>query len=349
MHGTRHGANGSANVSGPISLAPHFAPSAARAYDQLAASGIEVTEIHIVLSPSEGPVIDTVVAFPLALDSIQIVISVPAGSTGRGYSALMELRNADHIVLFSGNQLVFALPFYLPPLPKVVLEVAYSGPGKTVKTVAITRPDTSVAGSGTLGYAATAVDSSGSAVDNLIVGWTSSDPSIATVVYTSPTTAAVTTLGKRGTAVITASTPLGISGSTHVSVAPPPSRLVVVSGDAQTGVAGSALGQPLVIEARATDNLPVPGAHITFRALTAGGSVAQATALVADANGRASTTLTLGKTSGTYQFEAASGSMSPADGERHRNTARARRRASRSGREAGRRTSRAGRSRSRWW
>ena len=305
------GPNTHANVSGPIAIAPHFSPSAARALDQLRASGIEVTEIHIVLVPSEGATIDTVVAFPLSLDSIQIVISVPAGSTGRGYSALMELRNADHIVLFSGNQLVFALPYYLPPLPMVALEVAYSGPGKTVKTVTVARPDTSVAGSGTLGYSATAVDSSGNPVSNIIVGWTSSDPSIATVVYTSTTTATVTTLGKRGTAIITASTPLGISGSSRLSVAPPPARLVVVSGDAQTGVAGSALPQPLVIEARATDNLPVPGAQITFRAITSGGSVGQTTALIADANGRASTTLTLGKTGGTYQFEAASGGMPP--------------------------------------
>jgi Bacterial Ig-like domain (group 1) len=118
-------------------------------------------------------------------------------------------------------------------------------------------------------------------------------------------------LGRRGVATVTATTPLGISGASRVVFVPAAARVVVISGDGQTGVAGSALAHPVVVEVQAADNLPVPGAKVTFRAVTLGGQVHDTTA-TADSAGRATTTLTLGNSAGAYRYEVGSESLAPA-------------------------------------
>ncbi|MEP6990211.1 MAG: Ig-like domain-containing protein, partial [bacterium] len=148
-------------------------------------------------------------------------------------------------------------------------------------------------------------------VSDLLVGWTTSDATLAIVTPTGSATATVTGQGRRGTVAISAVTPTGIAGTTHVSFIPAPARIVVVGGGAQTGVAGSTLPQPLIVEVQATDNLPVPGAPVTFTAVTPGGAVQTASATT-DASGRASTTVTLGRTGGPYIFQAVSGALPPA-------------------------------------
>jgi adhesin/invasin len=177
--------------------------------------------------------------------------------------------------------------------------------------VTVSPRDTVVAGTPAIAYSATAVDSAGAPVTNLLVSWTSSDVTVATATSTGNAAASVRALGKRGSSTISARTPLGITGSSVLTVVPPAARLVVISGGGQTGPAGSSLPLPFVVEAQAADNLPVPGTSITFRSVTAGGSVSQILPRIADAAGRASTLMTLGTASGAYQFEAAAPGLTP--------------------------------------
>ena len=165
-------------------------------------------------------------------------------------------------------------------------------------------------GAGTQSVTATAVDASGADVTDLLVSWTTSDATLATVTPNGNASATVTSLGRRGTVTITASTPTSITGTSRLTLVPASARIVVISGGGQTGAAGVAMAQPLVVEVQASDNLPVPGAAVAFRAITSGGSVASASAIT-DASGRASTAVTPGRTAGSYQFEATSGSLAP--------------------------------------
>ena len=296
---------------GHLVMVPEFSPAALRAYSALVAAGTDITNIHVVLTAADGSTRDTVIAFPVGQDTAHIEIDVPLGSVGQQFTALVELRAADGTVLFSGTLVLTALPSGQPvPTPPKVT-VSYSGPGKSTKAVSMAPPDTTVTGSPTVVYKATAIDSAGKPVSNLLVSFASSDPTVATVTATGGATASVHALGKRGSAVISATTPTGITGSSKLTVVPPASKLVVISGGAQTGAAGAALPLPFVVEAQAADNLPVPGTTITFRPVTAGGSVAQTTPLTADAAGRAAMTLTLGTAGGTYQYEASSPALTP--------------------------------------
>ncbi len=291
-------------------MSPSFSPAAARIYSGLAAFGIEVTEVHVVLTAPDGSTRDTTISFPPGQDTLFIDIPIPSGQTDQVFTALLELRNDQHVVLFSGTQTVVARSANLPPLSTPVVVIQYTGPGTKTKTVTVSPPDTTVPASASVPFRASAVDSSGGIITDLLVRWTTSDASIATATTTGNAAAAVVGQGRRGVATISAITPSGITGSTRITFVPPPARLVVVSGGAQTGVAGSVLAQPFVVEVQAADNLPVPGATVTFRGVTAGGSVTTASAITGT-TGRASTTMTLGRTGGTYQYEAASGALAP--------------------------------------
>jgi adhesin/invasin len=300
------GASGVANIR----MSPTFSPDAARIYSGLAAFGLEVTEVHVVLTGPDGSKKDTVIAFPASQDQITIEIPVPSNGTDQAFDALVELRNDQHVVLFSGHQTVIARAANLPQQTPPLVIISYTGPGKGAKTVTVSPSDTTIAGTATIGIRATAVDSAGLPVTNLLVQFAVSDATLAVATSTGDATGTLTGLGRRGTATLRAITPLGIAGSSRITFVPPAARIVVISGNGQTGAAGSTLAQPLVVEVQATDNLPVPGASVAFRAVTAGGSVQQTT-VIADANGRAATTLTLGTVAGAYAYEAGSGTLPP--------------------------------------
>ncbi|MFM2153391.1 MAG: hypothetical protein RL199_1826, partial [Pseudomonadota bacterium] len=79
-------------------------------------------------------------------------------------------------------------------------------------------------------------------------------------------------------------------------------RLVVVSGDAQSGGLGATLAQPLVVQAVDEAGVAVHGAAIRFEAVS-GGSVASPDVLTDD-EGRASTGATLSAAAGENRFRA---------------------------------------------
>lgn len=85
-------------------------------------------------------------------------------------------------------------------------------------------------------------------------------------------------------------------------------RLVMVSGDAQSGSAGTALSAPFVVRAEDVHGNPKENTSITFSMASGGGSVSPAGALTA-ANGEASSTATLGPTAGTQTFTAISAGL----------------------------------------
>ncbi|HEX9483285.1 MAG TPA: hypothetical protein VF929_01850, partial [Gemmatimonadaceae bacterium] len=280
-----------------------LASDASRALTMLTAAGIVVSDLHVQLTGTDASTRDTVIALSVVRDSLRVDIPVQLLGTGQSFTALVELRRSDHTVLFSGTQVVVAWPAGQLPTQVPVVTIHYSGPGQSVASVIVNPPDTTIVGTSTRTYVANALDAASKPVTDLLVQWTTSDPSVATVVSTGGASASVATLGKRGSVTLTATTPLGISASAKLAVVPVPTHLVIISGDAQTGGAGTPLPQPMVVEVQAADNLPVPGVSVSFRAMTTGGGVAT-TSITADASGRASTIMTLGKTGGSYQYEA---------------------------------------------
>ncbi|MDB4913275.1 MAG: hypothetical protein JWM95_919 [Gemmatimonadetes bacterium] len=299
---------------GHIGIAPSYSTSAITAYNSLAAFAVDVTSIHVHLTAPDGSVRDTTVAFPVSMEQISIDLAVPLRTAGQVFIAVIELRAADGTVLFSGTQNVTAVSSTTPGtgVSVVPVHIDYTGPGYDASTVAVSPATGAVTGTGTIQVTASAKTATGADVSNLLVRWTTSDATLATVTQTGNTTATVTTTGKRGSVIISAITVPGKTGTATFNLVPAPSRVVVISGGGQTGPAGTQLPQPLIVEVQAADNQPVPNAPVTFRAVTAGAVVSTSSAVLADASGRASVVMTLGPTPGANQFEAASGTLTPA-------------------------------------
>ena len=83
----------------------------------------------------------------------------------------------------------------------------------------------------------------------------------------------------------------------------PATQLVALSGDGQSGLVGTTLPNPFVVQARDANNNPVAGVAVTFE-ITFGNGSLSATQQVTSASGRASTVLTFGNTPGTVTVSA---------------------------------------------
>jgi uncharacterized protein (TIGR03437 family) len=128
---------------------------------------------------------------------------------------------------------------------------------------------------------------------------------------TARTTAQVT--GAEATVAVTSATlpslaPLNLRIRTTTGALP--RAVAIVSGDKQSGRAGAALAQPLVLEMRDANNAPLAIAGFTVQ-LRLVNATATSTNLVTDNNGRVSTTITLGPSSGEARVEVLLGSLAP--------------------------------------
>jgi hypothetical protein len=126
------------------------------------------------------------------------------------------------------------------------------------------------------------------------VTWSSSDETVASV---SP--AGLVTAQGPGQAEITASAG-GATGTAPASVTQEVASLQPVAGNAQAGVAGRTLPEPLVVAAEDARGNPIPGLVLAFT-VTQGGGQVSAPQATTDAAGKATVTYTLGATPGSAQ------------------------------------------------
>lgn len=141
-------------------------------------------------------------------------------------------------------------------------------------------------------------DQNGDPLPDAIVTWSSDDGTVASV-----NSAGLVTAQGPGTSEVIA-TAGSVQATAAVSVIQTPTQLAKVSGDGQTGIAGNALGLPIVVQVRDAQGHPVAGTTIAFQA-QGGGSLAPASA-ASDSEGRVSTTLTTGAVAGILQTVTAS-------------------------------------------
>ena len=91
---------------------------------------------------------------------------------------------------------------------------------------------------------------------------------------------------------------------------PGPEKLAIISGDEQQELSGAQLAEPFVVEVRDRRNNPLEGAEVTF-AVTAGDGSLSEGVVTTDSSGRASATLTLGRTPGTNAVAVSAGDLEP--------------------------------------
>jgi hypothetical protein len=115
--------------------------------------------------------------------------------------------------------------------------------------------------------------------------------------------------GAAGTGTVVAA--LGdVSGNASVTVIPgPASSIAMASGDGQSGIAGAALANPLVVMVKDSSGNPVGGVSVAFSVIAGGGTLS-ATSSATGSDGRASAVLTLGTAAGTNTVIATSAGLS---------------------------------------
>jgi adhesin/invasin len=287
--------------AGRIALNPVFSQSARTIAASLGEFGLAFDRVRIAVrkSPDSTRVVsDTTVTFGPTSNSVTLDVAVPVDSTGEVFNALVQYIGSSGVV-FSGSVLVKSHAPNQPAPGQGSLVISFVGPGAKLKTITLAPDPVQLSGSTTTPITITATDSSGASITVPPLVFNSSDSSIAIIANTS-TGRVVQSFNKRGTALLTATTPTGISDILSANVTLPPAAIVLVSGANQRGTVGAALASSAVVQVNATDGAPIAGVGVTFAA-PIGGSVGTTTATT-DANGQASTTMTLATTTGTQQF-----------------------------------------------
>jgi hypothetical protein len=284
-----------------LSFTPRFSTHAEAIYRDLSAFSVTLDKVHVVIrgesgNESPGPVLkDTTVTFPAGQDQVAIDIDLSiAGAEETVVADVGLLEGAT--VYFEGAVVLVAKRGETAGSPEPVA-MSYVGPGLTAEFMSVTPPVPTMAPSSTFQFVVAVFDHLEHPVTDLPVTWSTGDPTIATVSQTG----LVTSLGKAGTTTLTVKGLNGISTETTLDVQPV-AALNVVSGAAQTGIAGSALQQQFQVQAVDASGAPVIGAAINFSAAQ-GASVVPANTTT-DAGGYASAVVTLGQAATTYTFVA---------------------------------------------
>ena len=275
-------------VSGRVAVAP-ILPSEA----MLADFGLTIDAVRFVVVrlPSDTLADTTLALHPdsteLALDLHVTLFASPETLS------VSVLALSGTLPLFSGTELV-PVPSGLPPTEIPV--DTYIGP--VADSIVIVPRSSFILLNDSLRFQVQGFNG-GVAVTQFYIAWSSSDSAVAPInrfgVLRAP--------GTRAVVRVIARTPSGARDSVTATFTPPATQLVLVSGGGQTDTVGSPLATPLAVEARATDGNGVGGVAVRFRALSAGGTVADSL-VVTDAAGRASTSATLGGGLGPQSFEA---------------------------------------------
>ena len=290
-------------------LAPRFTSQAASIYRSLTSFGVTIDNVHVTVvgaatGDTQGPVLaDTTIAFPASESEITIDIDLSIASDQADVMAAIELRQGT-TPYFAGGQTLVAKQGETTTAPAPI-ELAYVGPGASAASLGITPDSPTLAPAASFQFSAQVLDPTEHVVTDLPLSWSTSDATIATVSQTG----LVTSTTKTGTVTITVTGLNGLSQQTSIRVQPVTS-LVVHTGADQSGSATSTLPTQFEVQALDANQQPVIGATITFAAVNGAGSVSP-TSATTDANGYASTSITLGSTAGTYAYTAQVGTAGP--------------------------------------
>ncbi len=206
---------------------------------------------------------------PLVGTDLQMLRASLSGGANVMFTGSAEL-TAGTIALNAGDNQSAVAGTAVATMPSVLVKTP-GGAGVPVQGVTVTWAVT--AGGGTPSAASSVTNASGIAS----IGWTLGG-----------------TPGSNNQGL--SATAAGLTGSPVAFVASataPPTQMFLVSGDGQTGTAGQALPQPLVVVVEDAANAPVAGVVVSWQVTWGGGSVASATSIT-DASGEASMTLTVG-------------------------------------------------------
>ncbi|MBI4421428.1 MAG: hypothetical protein HY560_11445 [Gemmatimonadetes bacterium] len=284
-----------AEGAGRFQLVPSFeseAPSGIVPLDRVRITLARIGEVT--------PARDTTIRISASDTAVALTLSVPLASSADTFTASLFLMTPAGDIAFSGGPIrVMAVPPPRRPSP-VAIPLRYTGIGAGADSVVITLAPPSVITGDTVRFQALAYDND-LPVPGTPIGWKSLDTARARVPQAA--TGRVVGRSQRGVARIVAQLLTGPADTGLVSVQPVPAAISIVSGNNQTSIVRTVLGEPLVAQIKADDSLGVAGVWVRFAVLAGGGSLS-ADSVLTDADGRAAVLWTLGPVAGLQQVGA---------------------------------------------
>lgn len=292
-----------ATGAGNIALSAVLSTGSAVA--RLADFGITVDHIRIVVVRAPADTVkDTTLVFAPGRPDVTLDLAVALRVPNETFTGIVEFTSIANGVVLRGEAKVHARAAnQAMPSPQPIV-ITYAGAGASAARIIVAPKTVALTGLAEQTFTITAVDAGGAAVAAGPVHWTTSDASMATI----SATGQLQPTGKRGSVTVTAVTLADITDNATATISPPATAIVVVSGANQTGKVGTALAAPGVVRVMAADGLGVSGVSVLFAA-PIGGAVG-AGSVATDANGLASTSLTLGTVTGAEGFAVVAGTMS---------------------------------------
>jgi len=285
------------NGQGRIAFEPTYSAEAHQIAQSLSAAGLAIDKVFIEVRGATGDVrANQLVDFPADQSQTKITISIRLTAAREHLTATVQLRSGTTPIFASATPVtVWQSQTTLTQTSPLL----YVGPGAGATLLKVQPPQATIAQTGSQQFAAAASAANQSPVTDLpITGWTSSDPTIATV------SAAGLVQGlKSGTVTITARALNLLVATASLHIVGLPARVAVVGGGAQSATVATALPQQFQVQVLSAAGEGVPGMMVNFQALTTGASVGTAMATT-DVQGLASTAATLGTAAGAYEFRA---------------------------------------------
>ena len=282
---------------GQLALEPTYSREAQEIAQSLSAAGLVIDKIFIEIRGSAGDVRSSqVIDFPADQSQATVKIAVRLTAAREQLTATLQLRSGSTPIFSSATPVTV---WQSQTTLAKTSPLTYVGPGAAATQLKLQPPQATIAQTGSQQFATNALTANQATVTDLpITGWTSSDPTVATVSATGLVQGV-----KSGTITISAHALNLLVGTASLHVVGLPARLAVTSGSAQIATVGTTLTQPFQIQVSSAAGEGVPGVPITFQSITPGGSVGVATATT-DVQGFASTTAAVGTAAGTYEFRA---------------------------------------------
>jgi len=295
-----------------VVLQPQFSTHDAAIYSSLETFNLGITSLRIVLvrPSSTDTLADTTITVSEGQDSIVVAVPVTISGSQERLDAVLEMYSGT-LLVFTGSTQVIAKAGVDVVSTTPVVVTTWVGPGTNATKIRISPRDTAMRANAQLAFEAAAFDVNNAPVTDpqflAFWRWDVLEPNLGSIPVGG---GAFVGKGVRGVARVRVFTPNLLEDTVRVSLVPPPTQLVTISGGGQSASEGQTLGSPFIVEVRAADNLPVPDVVVRFRSVSGGGRVAPDTAFT-NAQGRAQTAMTVGNASAAQTFEASATGLTP--------------------------------------
>ncbi|MCC7003793.1 MAG: hypothetical protein IT357_16670, partial [Gemmatimonadaceae bacterium] len=291
---------------GQVALAPVFASANEASIVDVAFVRVRINELL-----RQDALIDTVIAWPATGDSLVIRLALPVQV--EPYALRLAMANAQGDTVFRAGPTPVRARLNPDPDDVASPVLTYIGVGSDATGVRFVSPPVSADFGQTVGIVAEAFDGQNNVIAGTPIAYALVNPADSVRARFPDRGVGSLVVGNvRGDVAIEARLLTGPSVTTTIAVQPVANGIIAQSGNNQSGTAGGALAQPLVARVRAADGLGVAGVPVAFTVLTGGGTLGTVID-TSDANGDASTTLTLGLVAGAQTVRASLPSVAGAE------------------------------------